>query len=51
MAVVVGRGRVERSTVTHQQQEGNVFMVSKNNVLYTGVQFRQKVRERFWVKH
>ena len=51
MAVVVGRGRVERSTVTHQQQEGNVCMVSKNNVLYTGVQFRQKVRERLWVKH
>ena len=26
-------------------------MVSNNNVLYTGVQFRQKVRERLWVKH
>ena len=46
-----GEGEGERSTVTHQQQEWNVCMVSKNNVLYTGVQFRQKVRERFWVKH
>ena len=46
-----GEGEGERSTVTHQQQEGNVCMVSNNNVLYTGVQFRQKVRERLWVKH
>ena len=46
-----GEGEGERSTVTHQQQEGNVCMVSKNNVLYTGVQIRQNVRERLWVKH
>ena len=26
-------------------------MASKNNVLYTGVQIRQNVRERLWVKH